>query len=123
MVAPRRSCTACSGVRLGRSADEVTWEWYAVSMSLLTETQISDELATVPRWTRDGDSIVTVTERADFRDALLYLGAVAYLAETANHHPDVTINWNKVTLTLSTHSAGGLTANDFAMARQISALS
>jgi len=91
-------------------------------MSLLTETQISDELATVPRWTRDGSSIVTVTERTDFRDALLYLGAVAYLAETANHHPDITINWNKVTLTLSTHSAGGLTANDFALARQISAL-
>ena len=91
-------------------------------MSLLTETQISDELATVPGWTRDGSSITTVTERADFRDALLYLGAVAYLAETANHHPDVTINWNKVTLTLSTHSAGGLTANDFALARQISAL-
>ena len=89
-------------------------------MSLLTETQISDELATVPGWTRDGSSITTVTERADFRDALLYLGAVAYLAETANHHPDVTINWNKVTLTLSTHSAGGLTANDFALARQIS---
>ena len=123
MVAPRRSCTACSGVCLGRSADDVTWEWYAVSMSLLTETQISEELATVPRWTRDGASITTVTERADFRDALLYLGAVAYLAETANHHPDVTINWNKVTLTLSTHSAGGLTTNDFALARQISALS
>jgi len=123
MVAPRRSCTVCSGVCLGRSADDVTWEWYAVSMSLLTETQISEELATVPRWTRDGASITTVTERADFRDALLYLGAVAYLAETANHHPDITINWNKVTLTLSTHSAGGLTANDFALARQISALS
>jgi len=92
-------------------------------MSLLTETQISNELGTVPRWTRDGDSIVTVTERADFRDALLYLGAVAYLAETAGHHPDITINWNKVTLTLSTHSAGGLTENDFALARQISSLS
>ena len=77
-------------------------------MSLLTETQISQELATVPGWTREGASITTVTERADFRDALLYLGAVAYLAETANHHPDVAINWNKVTLTLSTHSAGGL---------------
>jgi 4a-hydroxytetrahydrobiopterin dehydratase len=122
MVAPRRSCTAYSGVCLARSADDVTCEWYAVSMSLLTETQISEELATVPGWTRDGSSITTVTERADFRDALLYLGAVAYLAETANHHPDVTINWNKVTLTLSTHSAGGLTANDFALARQISAL-
>ena len=67
-------------------------------------------------------AITTVTQRKDFRDALLYLGAVAYLAESANHHPDVTISWNKVTLTLSTHSAGGLTASDFALARQISAL-
>ena len=48
MVAPSRSWTACSGVCLGRSADDVTCEWYAVTMSLLTETQISDELATVP---------------------------------------------------------------------------
>ena len=91
-------------------------------MDLLTEPQISAELATVPAWTRDGTAITTITERKDFRDSLLYLGAVAYLAESANHHPDVAISWNKVTLTLSTHSAGGLTANDFALARQISAL-
>jgi 4a-hydroxytetrahydrobiopterin dehydratase len=122
MVAPSRSWTACNGVCLGLSAEDVIWEWYAVSMSLLTEPQISEELAAVPAWTRAGDSITTVTERSDFRDALLYVGAVAYLAESANHHPDVTIQWNKVTLTLSTHSAGGLTANDFALARQISAL-
>ncbi len=92
-------------------------------MSLLTEPQITAELATVPAWTRDGDSITAVAQRADFKDALLYVGAVAYLAESANHHPDITIAWNKVTLSLSTHSAGGLTANDFALARQISALS
>jgi 4a-hydroxytetrahydrobiopterin dehydratase len=92
-------------------------------MNLLTEPQITAELATVPAWTRDGDSITTLTQRADFKDALLYLGAVAYLAESANHHPDIAIAWNKVTLTLSTHSAGGLTENDFALARQISALS
>jgi 4a-hydroxytetrahydrobiopterin dehydratase len=92
-------------------------------MNLLTEPQITAELATVPAWARDGDSITTLTQRADFKDALLYLGAVAYLAESANHHPDIAIAWNKVTLTLSTHSAGGLTANDFALARQISALS
>ena len=59
---------------------------------------------------------------ADFRAALLYVGAVGYLAEQANHHPDVLIQWNRVTLTLSTHSAGGLTGDDFALARQISAL-
>ncbi len=91
-------------------------------MDLLTETQISAELAELPAWTHEGNEITTVTTRKDFRDALLYLGAVAYLAEKANHHPDVAISWNRVTLTLSTHSAGGLTANDFALARQISAL-
>ncbi|MBV9094016.1 MAG: 4a-hydroxytetrahydrobiopterin dehydratase [Streptosporangiaceae bacterium] len=91
-------------------------------MDVLTPPQIDAELASVPAWTRDGGSITTVVARKDFRDALLYLGAVAYLAETANHHPDVAISWNRVTLTLSTHSAGGLTAADFALARQISAL-
>jgi 4a-hydroxytetrahydrobiopterin dehydratase len=92
-------------------------------MDLLTETQISAELAELPAWARQGNEITTTTVRKDFRDALLYLGAVAYLAEKANHHPDIAIAWNKVTLTLSTHSAGGLTANDFALARQISSLS
>lgn len=91
-------------------------------MDLLTEPQIAAELSTVPAWSRAGQEITTVTERADFRDALLYLGAVAYLAEGAGHHPDVAISWNKVTLTVSTHSAGGLTSADFALARQISAL-
>ena len=76
-------------------------------MELLTDPQLTAELATVPAWTRDGDSITAVTTRADFRDALLYVGAVAYLAEKASHHPDIAIAWNKVTLTLSTHSAGG----------------
>ena len=91
-------------------------------MDLLTQPQITAELSTVPAWSRAGEQITTVTERADFRDALLYLGAVAYLAESANHHPDIAIAWNQVTLTLSTHSAGGLTGADFALARQISAL-
>jgi 4a-hydroxytetrahydrobiopterin dehydratase len=92
-------------------------------MDLLTEPQITAELAAASGWSRDGSSIKAVIERADFRDALLFLGAVAYLAERANHHPDITIEWNRVTLILSTHSAGGLTAADFALARQISSLS
>ena len=91
-------------------------------MELLTEGQLADELATVPAWTRNGDEITLRVERADFRDALLYVNAVGYLAERANHHPDVAIAWNKVTLTLSTHAAGGLTVNDFALARQIDTL-
>jgi 4a-hydroxytetrahydrobiopterin dehydratase len=91
-------------------------------MQLLTDEEIAAQLAEVPGWERQDDAIVAVVTRADFRDALLYLGAVAYLAEAAGHHPDVAISWNKVTLTLSTHSAGGLTQADFALARQINQL-
>lgn len=80
------------------------------------------ELATLSDWSvKDGAITKTVT-RKDFRDSLLYLNAVGYLAEQANHHPDVTVSWNKVTLTLVTHSEGGLTAGDFEMARQIDGL-
>ncbi len=91
-------------------------------MGLLSEDDISTELASLPGWNRAGDSITRQVTLDDFRAAMLYAGAVAYLAEKANHHPDVLIQWNKVTLTLSTHSAGGLTGADFALARQISAL-
>jgi 4a-hydroxytetrahydrobiopterin dehydratase len=91
-------------------------------MELLTEAQVAAELAATPGWSQDGAQITAEVERKDFKDALLYANAIGYLAEAANHHPDITISWNKVTLTLSTHSAGGLTANDFALARQITAL-
>lgn len=92
-------------------------------MDLLTEDAIVAELGRVPSWERSGDSIARTVTRDDFRGAMLFVGAVAYLAEDMNHHPDIDIRWNQVTLTLSTHSAGGLTANDFALARRIDALS
>lgn len=91
-------------------------------MELLTEGQIAAEMDTVKAWTRENSQITRQVVRADFRDSLLFVNAVGYLAEQAGHHPDVAIAWDKVTLTLSTHSAGGLTANDFALARQIDAL-
>ena len=59
----------------------------------------------------------------DFRGAMAFVNRVADLAEEANHHPDILVHgWNKVRLTLTTHSAGGLTDNDFQMARRIDAL-
>jgi 4a-hydroxytetrahydrobiopterin dehydratase len=91
-------------------------------VELLTDEEITAALAGLPGWARSGDSITTTVELADFRAAMLYTGAVAYLAEAANHHPDITIQWNRVTLALSTHSAGGLTGADMALAGQISAL-
>ncbi len=91
-------------------------------METLTSEQVTAELATTPGWeVADGQITRTVT-RKDFRDALLYVNAVGYVAEQANHHPDIAISWNKVTLTLVTHSAGGLTSKDFAIARQVNDL-
>ena len=91
-------------------------------MALLTEDEIAARLGGVAGWQREGSSISAVVTRKDFTGAMLFTGAVAYLAEQANHHPDILIQWNKVTLTLSTHSAGGLTAADFDLAGKISAL-
>jgi 4a-hydroxytetrahydrobiopterin dehydratase len=91
-------------------------------MATLTTEQVASELASTPGWTiSDGQLTRTVT-RKDFRDALLFVNAVGFLAERANHHPDVTISWNAVTFNLVSHSAGGLTGKDFALAREISGL-
>jgi 4a-hydroxytetrahydrobiopterin dehydratase len=91
-------------------------------MELLTDDQITAELNESPGWALESGEITRTFTRRDFSDALLLVGAVAFLAEEAGHHPDIDIRWNKVTLTLSTHSAGGLTAADFALAKRISAL-
>jgi 4a-hydroxytetrahydrobiopterin dehydratase len=91
-------------------------------MELLTDDQITAELTESPGWALENGEITRTFERHDFTGAMLLVGAVAFLAEEANHHPDILVRWNKVTLTLSTHSAGGLTAADFALARRISRL-
>jgi 4a-hydroxytetrahydrobiopterin dehydratase len=91
-------------------------------MGLLSDEEISGQLAGLPQWSRQGDSIQSVSKRGSFAGAMLYVGAVAFLAEAANHHPDILIQWDTVTLTLSTHSAGGLTEKDMALAGEISKL-
>ena len=73
-------------------------------------------------WTRDGDEIVKVWQGKDFATALAFVNAVGALAEEMDHHPDVDIRWNKVTLRLSTHSAGGLTELDLTLAARVDAI-
>ena len=91
-------------------------------MATLTPEQLATELAATADWTiSDGQLTRTVT-RGDFRDALLFVNAVGFLAERAGHHPDISLAWNTVTLNLVTHSAGGLTTRDFRLAREISLL-
>lgn len=71
-------------------------------------------------WERDGDAIVRDLEFDDFKAAIAYVNRVADAAEAANHHPDIAVHgWNKVRLTLSTHSVGGLTQADLDMARTL----
>jgi 4a-hydroxytetrahydrobiopterin dehydratase len=91
-------------------------------MTSLTSEQVTADLAATPGWQLADGQITRTVTRKDFRDALLFVNAVGYLAERATHHPDIFISWNKVTLTLVTHSAGGLTKNDFALAREINDL-
>jgi 4a-hydroxytetrahydrobiopterin dehydratase len=91
-------------------------------MTLLTDEEIAAGLVGLPGWNRVGNAITRTVKLGDFRDAILYVGGVAHLAQAANHHPDIAISWNTVTLTLSTHSAGGLTEADLALARQLSSL-
>ena len=91
-------------------------------MALRTEKQIVTELKAIKGWNRKGDEIGKTFIHKDFARAMGFVQSVALLAEKMNHHPDIDIRWNKVTLTLSTHSAGGLTEKDFALAKQINAL-
>lgn len=70
-------------------------------------------------WERRGDKLVKVVKKADFAEALAYVNAVGAKAEEANHHPDIEIHWNEVTLTLWTHSEGGITEADLDMARTL----
>jgi 4a-hydroxytetrahydrobiopterin dehydratase len=92
-------------------------------MATLTPEQVGIELEATPGWLISEGQLTRTVTRDDFRDALLFVNAVGFLAERAHHHPDILIVWNAVTLSLITHSAGGLTESDFALARQISELS
>ncbi len=87
--------------------------------TLLTDSQISDHLATLTDWKLEEKSITQTFEFKSFTTAMEFVNEVADLAEDANHHPDIDIRWNKVTLTLSTHSDGGLTKADTDLAAQI----
>jgi 4a-hydroxytetrahydrobiopterin dehydratase len=91
-------------------------------MEKLNEAEVERELADTPGWERAGDSIVRTSKFKDFKEAMEFVNRVAGVAEEANHHPDITIQWNTVTLTQSTHVAGGLTEHDFRLARRLNAL-
>jgi 4a-hydroxytetrahydrobiopterin dehydratase len=91
-------------------------------MAVLDPGTVDAALSQGMGWTREEDELVKVHSGPAFADALAYVNAVGALAEEADHHPDIDIRWNKVTLRLTTHSEGGLTQADLDLARRIDAL-
>ncbi len=91
-------------------------------MPLLDDAAIEEGLGELPGWERRGDEIAKTFAHADFAAAVAFVDRVAAAAAAADHHPDIDIRWNKVTLVLSTHSAGGLTEKDLRLAGRIESL-
>lgn len=91
-------------------------------MQKLTSPEIEARLDKAPDWSAVGDTISRTFEFKDFLAAMQFVNRVAEHAEKVQHHPDILVRWNRVTLTLSTHDAGGITEKDFAFANAADAL-
>jgi 4a-hydroxytetrahydrobiopterin dehydratase len=90
-------------------------------MTRLDEAAVAQALRQTPGWELRGSEIRRTYRFRDFREALGFVNRVGELAEGAGHHPDIDLRYNAVTLALTTHDAGGLTARDFELARAIDA--
>lgn len=91
-------------------------------MALLSDTEVEAKLAELDGWARSGTAIVKQFDCGDFVGSVRFVEALVEPAEAMNHHPDLAISWATVTVTISTHSEGGLTAADFELAAKIDAL-
>jgi len=91
-------------------------------MALLDDSEIQSRLEELEGWERAGDSIRKQFKLKDFVGSVEFVNTLVEPAEGMGHHPDLEISWNRVTVSLSTHSQGGLTEADFELARRIDAL-
>lgn len=90
-------------------------------MARLTDAEIAAELGKLPGWACEGNAIRRSYTFPTFAEGIRFVDRVAAEADRADHHPDIDVRWTMVTMTLSTHSAGGLTRKDFALAAAIDA--
>ena len=92
-------------------------------MARLNDEEIEQRLGELnDGWERSGEAIEHTFKLDDFKGSVDFVNRLTPIAEEMNHHPDLAISWNQVTVTISTHSEGGLTANDFELARRIATL-
>lgn len=92
-------------------------------MALLSDAEIEQRLSGLDGWERAGEAISKSFECGDFVGSVRFVESLVEPAEAMNHHPDLAISWDRVTVTISTHSEGGLTAADFELAGKVDALS
>ena len=92
-------------------------------MAPMNDAEIEARLAEHPGWERSGAAIRKSFKRGDFVGSVNFVQRLVEPAEAMNHHPDLEISWDTVTVTISTHSEGGLTAADFELAAKVDALS
>ena len=88
-------------------------------MARLPDNEIAEKLKTVPGWERKGDLIERVYRFADYKASMAFANRVAALADEMDHHPDMLVQYDRVTLSLSSHDSGGLTERDFRLAGRI----
>jgi 4a-hydroxytetrahydrobiopterin dehydratase len=88
----------------------------------LERQQVAEQLQRLQHWTLQGDQIERLLTFENFVDSMIFVNRVAEIAEEESHHPEIRIVYNRVTLALTTHDAGGLTQKDFQMAQRIDAL-
>lgn len=92
-------------------------------MSVLSKDEIRERLKKTPEWSVSGKAIQRPFHFKSFMEGIRFVNQIAELAEKANHHPDITIQYKKVTLSLTTHELGGMTDRDFDLAQQIDQIS
>jgi 4a-hydroxytetrahydrobiopterin dehydratase len=91
-------------------------------MARLSDSDIDERLGDLDGWQRSGEAIVKEFDKGDFKGSVEFVNRLTPEAEEMNHHPDLEISWKTVTVTITTHSEGGLTDGDFALARRIDSL-
>jgi 4a-hydroxytetrahydrobiopterin dehydratase len=91
-------------------------------MPAIAESEARARLDEIPGWDMGDKSLVRKLALPSFPDAIAFVVKIAFAAEAADHHPDISINYRRVTLTLWTHTEGGITEKDFALAKEISKL-
>jgi 4a-hydroxytetrahydrobiopterin dehydratase len=91
-------------------------------MALLSDEDVKERLKELDGWSQRGEYIVKSFDRGDFVGSVKFVDSLVEPAEEMNHHPDIAISWSQVEVAISTHSEGGLTENDFELAKKVEEL-